>query len=496
KDFSCVKGFCPSFVTVHGARVRKAVPETVSTQGRDLKPLPDPAIPAIDRTFNVIVTGVGGTGVVTIGAILGMAAHLEGKGLGMIDMAGLAQKGGAVYSHVRLANTQEDIHAIRVAAGAAHLILGCDIVVTGTKKVLASVKKGQTALVVNTAEVMPGDFTRNADFSLPTERIKRAITAAAGPERVAFTDATAIATAVLGNAIAANMFMLGYAYQAGHIPLSGAAIEKAIALNGEAVTMNLAAFAWGRRAAAEPETIADLMSELKAPTPSRKISESLDEVVARRVEFLTDYQSARYARRYRGMVERVRAAEAAAVEGGTALTEAVARSLFKLMAYKDEYEVARLYTDGNFERQIASTFEGDNLRLEFHLAPPLMARKDPATGVPRKKSFGPWMMPAFRTLAKFRVLRGTPLDPFGYTHERRTERRLIRDFERVLEEILAKLSPDNHTLAVGLANVPQKIRGFGHIKARNLEAAKAEEAELLARFREPSPQRPLAMAAE
>jgi indolepyruvate ferredoxin oxidoreductase len=495
KDFSCVKGFCPSFVTVHGAKVKKAVPETLSTDGLSFKPLPDPVIPAIDRTFNVIVTGVGGTGVVTIGAILGMAAHLEGKGLGMIDMAGLAQKGGAVYSHVRLANHQNDIHAIRVSAESAHLVLGCDLVVTGTRKVLASVKQGQTALVVNTAEVMPGEFTRNADFSLPTERLKRAIKGAAGEEGAAFVDATAIATALLGNAIAANMFMLGYAYQAGLVPLSAAAIEKAIELNGEAVKMNLSAFDWGRRAAAEPELIASMMSELKAPTESRKLSETLDEVIARRQEFLSEYQNKRYGKRYRTLVERVREAEAKTVPGSTALTDAVARSLFKLMAYKDEYEVARLYTNGNFEKQVASAFEGENLTYEFHMAPPILARKDPTTGVPKKMSFGPWMMKAMRVLAKFKTLRGTPLDAFGYSHERRTERQLIREFEGRIEEILAKLTADNHTVAVGLANIPQKIRGFGHIKERNLKTAKAEEAELLAKFRA-EPQQPLPIAAE
>jgi indolepyruvate ferredoxin oxidoreductase len=494
KDFSCVQGFCPSFVTVHGAKIKKAVPETISTEGVSLKPLPDPAIPAIDRTFNVIVTGIGGTGVVTIGAILGMAAHLEGKGLGMIDMAGLAQKGGAVYSHVRLANSQDDIHAIRVSAESAHLVLGCDLVVTGTKKVLASVKEGQTALVVNTAEVMPGEFTRNADFSLPTERLKRAIKSAAGADGVSFVDATAIATALLGNAIAANMFMLGYAYQTGRVPLSGAAIEKAIELNGEAVKMNLSAFAWGRRAAAEPELIAAMMSELKAPTESRKLSETLDEVVERRMAFLSEYQSRRYARRYGSLVERVRAAEDKAASGSTALTDAVARSLFKLMAYKDEYEVARLYTNGHFERQVASAFEGENLTYEFHMAPPILAKKDPVTGLPRKTSFGPWMLKVMGVLAKFKALRGTPLDVFGYTHERRTERQLVREFEGVIEEIVARLNADNHAMAVGLAGIPQKIRGFGHVKERNLKAAKAEEADLLAKFRaEP---RPLPIAAE
>src|SRR3954452_3620958 len=429
KAFSCVKGFCPSFVTVHGAKVKKAVPETVSTDGVTFKPLPEPAIPAIEHTFNIIVTGVGGTGVVTIGAILGMAAHLEGKGLGMIDMAGLAQKGGAVYSHVRLANAQADINAIRVTAGAAHLILGCDLVVTGTKKVLASVKKGRTALVVNTAEVMPGDFTRNADFSLPAERIKRAITAAAGREGIAFVDATAIATAVLGNAIAANMFTLGYAWQSGHVPLSREALRRAIAINGEAAALNLDAFEWGRRAAAEPEKIAALAVQAREPTDSRHLSQTLDEMIERRAAFLADYQDPAYAERYRDWVGRVRAAEAKVAPDSTALTEAVAKSLHKLMAYKDEYEVARLYANGHFERQVAAAFEGDNLRYEFHLAPPLLARRDPATGLPRKMSFGPWMMKAFRVLAGLKSLRGTPLDVFGYTHERRAERQLIREFE-------------------------------------------------------------------
>jgi indolepyruvate ferredoxin oxidoreductase len=502
KDFSCVKGFCPSFVTVHGAKVKTSAspPQEQGGTGGTLDAAagfgepPEPQIPEIDGTFNVIVTGVGGTGVVTIGAILGMAAHLEGKGLGMIDMAGLAQKGGAVYSHVRLANRQEDIHSIRVTAGAADLVLGCDLVVTGTKKVLAAVSQGRTYVVTNTAEVMPGDFTRKPDFSLPAERIKRAVTAAAGKAGADFVDATAIAVALMGNAIAANMFTLGYAFQRGRVPLAGAAIRRAIELNGEAVKMNLAAFEWGRRAAGEPAKMAALMARFTAPTPVRHLSETLDEAIDRRVAFLADYQNQAYAERYRTLVARVREAEARTVANSTALTDAVARGLFKLMAYKDEYEVARLYTDGNFDRQMAATFEGGEHRLQFHLAPPLLARKDPATGVPRKMTFGPWLMGAFRVLAKGKRLRGTPFDPFGYTHERRTERRLVRDYEALMEELLAKLTPQNHAVAVGLAGLAQKIRGFGHVKARNLDAAKKEEAELLARFR--GSEAALPMAAE
>ncbi|HEY0570116.1 MAG TPA: DUF6537 domain-containing protein, partial [Enterovirga sp.] len=498
KDFSCVKGFCPSFVTVHGAKPRKSAPQTMGADSAGFGELPEPALPTIDKTFNVIVTGVGGTGVVTIGAILGMAAHLEGKGLGMIDMAGLAQKGGAVYSHVRLANRQEDIQSIRVAAGMADLVLGCDLVVTGTKKVLAGISQGRTGLVVNTAEVMPGDFTRNADFSLPAERVKRAIATVAGRSDAgpgaSFVDATAVATALLGNALAANMFVLGYAWQTARVPLGRAAIRRAIELNGEAVSMNLDAFEWGRRATAEPDKIAAMMAELRAPTASRDLSETLDEVIARRVAFLTAYQNEAYAERYRSRVEQVQEAEGRLAANSTALTEAVARNLFKLMAYKDEYEVARLYTDGNFAKQVAATFEGDNLRYEIHLAPPLLARKDPATGVPRKMSFGPWMMKAFGLLAPLKRLRGTPLDIFGYTEERRTERRLIADYEKLLGEILAGLTPARLPLAVGLASIPGKIRGFGHVKARHLAAAKQEEADLLARFRSPEPV--LAAAAE
>ena len=493
KDFSCVNGFCPSFVTVHGAKPKKAKVEGSS----DALPvaIADPEIPGIDRTWNCIVTGVGGTGVVTIGAIIGMAAHLEGKGCGMIDMAGLAQKGGSVYSHVRLANSPEDIHAIRVAAASADLVLGCDLVVTGTKKVLAGIKAGRTTLVVNTAEIYPGDFTRNADFSLPAERLKREIRNLANGGKIDFVDATAIATALLGNAIAANMFMLGFAWQRGAIPLSGAAIEKAIELNGEAVPMNLEAFRLGRRAAASPDGLARLVSTLKAPTKARELSQNLDEAISRRVEFLTAYQSAGYARRYEALVERVREAESRTVPGQEALAQAVARNLFKLMAYKDEYEVARLYTDGSFLKQVDQTFEGGNLRFEFHLAPPLLARRDKSTGLPRKMSFGPWMMKSFAVLAKFRRLRGTPLDIFGYTHERRTERRLIKDYKALVEEIIGKLTPQNHVTALGLASIPAKIRGFGHVKERHLAAAKQEEAALLERFRN-QPPAPLAEAAE
>jgi indolepyruvate ferredoxin oxidoreductase len=481
KDFSCVKGFCPSFVTVHGAKLKRGTGVAVA---QALAPLPDPKLPAIAKTYDIIVTGVGGTGVVTIGGILGMAAHLEGKGVGILDMAGLAQKGGAVYSHIRIAERSEDIHAIRIAAGGADLVLGGDIVVAGNKKVLGAVKHGTTEMVINLAEVLPGDFTRNADFSLPTERLKRAILADAGAEKTHFIDATRAAIALLGNSIGSNIFLVGYAYQLGAIPLSAASIMQAIELNGEAVEMNQAAFHWGRRAACEPAAVEALIKPApEALSDARTLSRSFEEMAARRVAYLTAYQNAAYATRYRRWVEETKAVEAARTPGKSGLADAVGRYLFKLMAYKDEYEVARLYADDSFTKQVSSELGGEHLRLYVHLAPPLLARADKLTGEPKKMTFGPWIFPMFRLLAKCKFLRGTAFDPFGYTAERRREHALVREYEMMLEEVLARLNPDNHDVAVALAAIPEKIRGFGHVKTRHLKAAKAEEVALLEQLR-------------
>ncbi|MGA2045404.1 MAG: indolepyruvate ferredoxin oxidoreductase family protein [Roseiarcus sp.] len=478
KDFSCADGFCPSFVTVHGARPRK-----VGGERRTAPQSPEPLRREIgDRPYGIIVTGVGGTGVVTIGAIIGMAAHLEGRGCGMIDMAGLAQKGGAVFSHVKLARSPQDIHAIRVAAGDADLILGCDLVVSGAKKALAAVRGAETGFIVNSAEVYPGDFTRNADYSLPAERLKRAILSASGGA-AKFVDATAAANALVGNAIGANMFMLGYAYQQGHLPISAAAIRHAIELNGEAVAMNIAAFDWGRAASADPAAIeAILRREGRAPEAAEQAPEAL---VARRAAFLTSYQNAAWAERYRRLVAAIAKAETERAPHASGLARAVAHNLFKLMAYKDEYEVARLYADGAFQRQVARAFEGD-LRFEFHLAPPLLARRDPVTGEAKKMSFGPWMMKAFGALAKFRFLRGTKLDPFGYSWDRRQERALIADYEALCGELIAGLTPANHAAAVALASLPEKIRGYGHVKARAIAAVDGERRALLDAWRAPT----------
>jgi indolepyruvate ferredoxin oxidoreductase len=330
KDYSCVNGFCPSFVTVHGAKLKKG--ESVA-EPENWTALPAPSVPLINHPYGVIVTGIGGTGIITIGAIVGMAAHLEGKGVGVIDMAGVAQKGGAVYSHIRIANTPDEIHAIRVAAGGADLVLGGDILVAGAKMVLGAMKAGSTRVIVNTAEFLPGDFTRNTEFSLPTERLKRAITGHAGRERCHFVDAGRLATALLGNSIGANMFMLGYAYQLGALPLSAEAIERAIEMNGEAVPMNISAFRYGRRAAVDPKALEALIEPRpQQQNDSVKLSQSFAETVERRAAFLTDYQNENYARRYRNLVERVRTVEAEKAPGQCGLAEAVARYLLKLMA--------------------------------------------------------------------------------------------------------------------------------------------------------------------
>jgi indolepyruvate ferredoxin oxidoreductase len=415
-----------------------------------------------------------------------MAAYLEGKGCGMIDMAGLAQKGGAVFSHVKLARAPEDIHAVRVAPGGADLILGCDLVVSGSRAVLSTMKGAETGVVVNAAEVFPGDFTRNPDFSLPTERLKRAIQSAAGGA-ARFVDATAAARSALGDSIGANMFMLGYAYQAGFVPLSSAAIRRAIELNGEAVEMNLAAFAWGRAAFAQPNATAAF-----ARAPAADKADDLGSLVARRVEFLASYQDRAYAERYRALVDEVAKAEQVKAPGRSGLALAVARYAFKVMAYKDEYEVARLYTDGAFAKALSEAFEGD-LKLTVHLAPPILGRKDARTGLPIKTAFGPWMLRAFSLLAKLKGLRGGAFDVFGYAPERRAERQLIGDYFALARELATKLDGDNHALAVTLASLPEKIRGFGYVKARNLGAVKQEWANGLESWRAGAP---LARAAE
>ncbi len=468
KDFSCLNGFCPSFVTVHGARLRKA--EGVVGKDDALDGVPDPKTGVPEDGWAAIINGIGGTGVVTIGAVLGMAAHVEGKGCAIIDMAGLAQKGGAVFSHIRIAKTPDDISAIRVPAGKADLVLGGDLVVSGAAKVLASVREGKTLFVANTAEVMPGDFTHDADFTLPVAQLKKAITRAAGESRAHFVDAARTASTLFGNSLGSNMFMLGFAYQHGGLPVSAEAVEEAIRLNGQAVEMNVSAFRWGRRAAHDPEHVRALAA--RGQETRRQSETTLEGIVAVRERHLTAYQNSAYARRYRTLVDKVAAREAAVAGKAGELAETVARNLFKLMAIKDEYEVARLYADGSFKRQLDRQFS-DYSRVEYHLSPPLFARKG-ADGLPRKSRYGSWLLKLFRILAAMRGIRGSFLDIFGYTQERRLERSILNDYEQDVHFVVDNITRENIDRVSDFLSYPDHIRGFGHIKMANIGKAKQE----------------------
>ena len=477
KDYSCVNGFCPSFVTVVGGKLRKPA----KAESVDFPHLPEPAHASTAAPYGVLVTGIGGTGVVTIGALLGMAAHLEGKGVSVLDMTGLAQKNGAVVSHVRIADRPEQLYATRIAAGEAKLVLACDILTGIGNEALAKMQKGVTKALVNTSRVMPAQFTREPDLAFPVGSMEQEIRDAVAPGDVEFLDATKLATGLMGDSIATNLFMVGYAYQRGLLPVGEAAILRAVELNGAAVEANKQSFYWGRLAAVDPDKVADAAIPAVKPE-SQRLSASLDEVIERRRAYLADYQDAAYAKRYTDLVERVRNAEAARQPGVTDLTEAVARYYFKLLAIKDEYEVARLYAETDFLARVRAQFEGD-YKLAFHLAPPAFNKPDAATGEAKKSTYGPWMLNAFRVLAKLRRLRGTSFDIFGRTEERKCERALIGEYEKLVDELLASLAPGNYETAVALASIPEHIRGYGHVKERHLREAKKREADLLARFR-------------
>jgi len=481
KDFSCVSGFCPSFVTVEGGGLKK--PKKAATSEAAPPALPMPAIPSVAEPFGILIAGVGGTGVVTVGQILAVAAHVEGKGALVLDQSGLAQKGGPVMSHVRLAEHQADLHSTRVGTGSADLVIGCDQIVTAARDALSRMGEGRTWAAVNSTGATTAAFVKNPDWQFPAEGSRGAILQACGADNVDFVDAGRIATALMGDAIATNMFMLGYAFQKGRVPLQESSLLKAIELNGVSVAFNKAAFGWGRTAAH------DLASVKKLTTPAQVIefkrTESLDDIVTRRVELLTAYQDAAYAAKYKAFVDQVRAEEAK-LGKGSRLAEAVARYFYKLMAYKDEYEVARLHTDPAFKAKIANMFEGD-IKLKFHLAPPLLAKHD-KEGRALKKEYGAWMMGAFGVLAKLKRLRGTPFDVFGYTAERRTERALIGAYRQTVAALLPKLTADNLAQAVAIASIPEDIRGYGHVKERHLKAAKQKEAALVAAFHQgPAP---------
>ncbi|WP_050930858.1 indolepyruvate ferredoxin oxidoreductase family protein [Aestuariivita boseongensis] len=470
KDFSCLKGFCPSFVTLEGAKVKKN-----ATAKLDLPDLPEPELPAIDGTHNVVITGVGGTGVVTIGAVLAQAAQIDGKGAGMMEMAGLAQKGGAVHIHCRIAEKPSDISAIRVATGEAHALIGGDLVVSAGSKTLGLTRTGQTGAVVNSHEIITGDFTRNTEFALPADRLQVALQARM-QDRLDLFDASDLAKVTMGDSIFSNMMVFGAAWQRGLIPLSLEAIRQAIDLNGAAVEKNLRAFDIGRWAVLHPAEVEKLLTPTVIQLPK-----TLDEKIAYRSDHLVAYQGKRLAKRYAKMLAKI---------DDAGLKEAVAKGYHKLLSYKDEYEVARLHLAT--EAKAREEFEGD-FKMKFHLAPPLLSKEGPE-GRPLKKEYGPSMMRNFRLLAKLKGLRGTPLDPFGYTAERKMERALIKQYERDMKEVLPKLTADTRDAIIALAELPLQIRGFGPVKQANEAKAAKRREELLAVIRQGGPQ--MAKAAE
>jgi indolepyruvate ferredoxin oxidoreductase len=463
KDFSCVKGFCPSFVTLEGAQVKKQ-----ATASIDLPDLPMPELPTIKGTWNVVITGVGGTGVVTIGAVMAQAAHIDGKGAGMMEMAGLAQKGGAVHIHCRLANAPEDISAIRVATGEADALIGGDLVVSAGAKTLGLTASGRTGAVVNNHEIITGDFTRNTEFALPTDRLAMSLQARM-QGRVDMFDASDLAKATMGDSIYSNMMIFGAAWQRGLVPISLEAIMQAIDLNGAAVDRNMRAFDIGRWAVLHPEDAARLSEPRVVQLPK-----SLEDKIAFRADHLIKYQGKRLAKRYRKLVDEI---------SDTGVKEAVAKGYHKLLAYKDEYEVARLHLDT--EAKARAQFDGD-FTMKFHLAPPMLSKMGP-DGRPMKKEYGPGMMRNFRILAKLKALRGTPLDPFGRTEERRMERALITQYEADMKTVLSQLDAGTRDAVIALAELPLQIRGFGPVKQANeIKAAKRRE-ELLVMIRAGGP---------
>ena len=471
KDYTCITGFCPSFVTVSGGSLHKSKRGTAQTD--NFGELPNPILPQASTPYNILLNGIGGTGVIAVGALIGMAAHLEGKGVSVLDMTGMAQKNGAVTSHIRIADDVANIHAQRIATGEADLVLGCDILTAGAHEAVAKMRKGRTRAVVNTHQQPTGKFAQDADWQFPMHDVQSLIEQSIG-QQAEFVDATKLATALMGDSIATNVFMVGFAYQKGLLPVSEAALLKGIDIIGVGVESNKKSFLWGRRAAFDLKRVEQIA--LPTQTILMHMPESLDKLIARRYDELVAYQDTAYADTYLALVQRTQAIESER-QLGKKLTTAIAKNAFKLMAYKDEYEVARLYSHPDFMAKIKQQFDGD-VTLTFHLAPPLFAKKD-SQGHLVKQQFGPWMMRAFGWLANMKHLRGGMWDVFGRTAERRMERELRDDYMRTMGELNSTLNVDNHATLVELATLPEHVRGFGHVKEKSVQTYQEKRLELL-----------------
>jgi len=482
KDYSCITASCPAFVSVIGGGPKK--PGTASASesiGDFFNAMPEPTLNDLSKPEAILVTGIGGTGIVTVGNILALAAHLEDKGCITINQTGFAQKGGSVISHIRIAMTPAEINTTHIGIAGATVILGGDTLVTAEGDILSKIRQSETRIVLNTCETQTGEFIRNPDLKIPTEQIVSTIKELCGENNLFTLNTPHLATALLGNSRAANIIMLGFAWQKGLIPVTQESLLRAIELNGVDVVINQQAFLWGRRFAFDPDRVLDLAAPPASAVKSirhRELSETIEEIIKRRMASLSTYQSVFYAKKYRILVDAACTADEQLIGSPGRLTEAVTRYYYKLMSYKDEYEVARLYTDGQFMSQVRQAFDG-KFKIRINLAPPLFAKRDYVTSVMKKKEYGILMLNALRILAKFKILRGTPVDIFDYTNENRMNRQLIKDYKRTIEELLPSLTIANYDTVVKIASIPEHIRGFGSVKIKTLQEAKEKEAVLL-----------------
>jgi len=477
KDYSCVKGFCPSFVTVYGGGVRKP---RAATLNEDRLAVPTPPVAASVGAYGILIAGIGGTGVVTVGAVLAMAAHLEGKFASAYDMTGMAQKGAAVYSHLKIASSSRELGAQKLGAQEAQLLLACDLI-AGVGEDARQAAGPSTAVIGNSVVVPTSGFQKNPELSFDPGSLEAQLTAAVGVERTHFIAASRLALDLLGDTIGANFILVGFALQSGLLPVSVDSVMRALELNGAAVEFNKQAVRLGRLWAHDQER---LQAVWNRPAVRPEIPQSAEAIQRHREAFLRDYQNASYAARYARLVEQVRRAESIQAPGRSDLTTAVARYFAKLMAYKDEYEVARLHSSPEFHERLQREFSG-SIKLRYNLAPPLFAKRDPHSGELMKREYGAWVGPFFKVLANLRGLRGTVLDPFGKTVERRAERAWISRYEALMQDVCRRLDTGNYTDAVELAKLPEMIRGYGHVKERTLKLTEARLQQLLARFQQP-----------
>jgi len=479
KDFSCVNGFCPSFVTIEGGQLRKSRSmDTGSVLSGKLTDIPEPVLPELAGSYDLLVGGVGGTGVVTVGQLITMAAHLEGRGTSVLDFTGFAQKGGTVLSYVRMAPSPDKLHQVRISNGQADAVIACDLVVASSQKALSVLRSNHTRVVANEAELPTADYVLFRDADMQAEKRLELIRNAVGDDNFAQLDANGIAEKLLGDTVFSNVMMLGFAWQRGLLPLSQAALMKAIELNSVAVERNKEAFGWGRVAAMDVKVITDLLNTGESRVEEVKPEQGLDELTNIRHTHLVNYQNRRWADRYTDLVQQVRKAEETLGETNQLLTRAVAQQLYRFMAFKDEYEVARLFAETDFMKEVNNTFEGD-FKVHFHLAPPIMNRGTDAQGRPKKRQFGPWMFQAFKLLAKFRVLRGTTIDPFSYSADRKMDRAQLKDYQQLVERIVSELEASNYDTFLQLAELASEVRGYGPVREQAAEAVQEKQSQLI-----------------